>query len=240
VKKLGGPEYYRKRTKQLRRKTKRKWYSGFFQEKGRHYEQYNKLFSVGLGCSIVDALVGLGRKKLTIVDDGAGKGHFLAELKPMLKEKGIESETIALSVSRRLTLWMKKKKGLIDEVFLKDAAEFVPKKPVDAIFSFFGSISYIEDLVRKEHVLKFAHSLRKGGIMAVGLNVVRVMGESRAGDIHRGLSRDPIDRIMSLETEMKGIERAFEKRGFEASFVPSGLPSRKAYPNWMLILKRVK
>jgi len=56
----------------------------------RNYSAYNNFFKNALGEDLVDALskIARGRKTpLRILDDGAGKGIFLRELKEKLKEK---------------------------------------------------------------------------------------------------------------------------------------------------------
>ena len=62
------------------------------------------------------ALADLGKKKLDIIDDGAGVGKFLAELKEEPLKRKITSRTIALTLESNRQLERRKKTGQIDEV----------------------------------------------------------------------------------------------------------------------------
>ena len=106
------------------------------------------------------------------------------------------------------------KKREIDEVVLGPAENFIPEKPFDAIISLFGSIHYTLSSLRKEHLLKFAYSLKKGGLMLIGF--------------------EPLEEPFSTAMR-KGIERSFAKRGFEAEFF---LTKDSILPYWILFVKR--
>ena len=238
------PKFYRDRIRKLRKTSPGKkslTYAIGHRRENRGYREYNFLFRKALGGSIIEALIALGRKSLEIIDDGAGDGRFLKEIKKKLSKAGIKSRTIALSLGGNENLALKRKLNHIDELKLGSAEDFLPEKPADAIFSFLGSISYVEDLVRKEHLLKFAHSLKKGGIMMVGFELQTERRESKHGIIARGLSRNPKQyQEIESETEMKGIEKAFYKQGFDAKFSRSNILTQQGYPNWVIIVRRVK
>ena len=258
MRKSRAPEYYRERIRKAL--ARNRWgmkagYGRVILTENRGLRTYNNIFRAGTGCNIVDSLEGLKRKKLVIVDDGAGrKGRFLVELKKALLERGIKSRTIAVSLRKRKGIERNREKGLIDEAAYGPAEEYVPREPVDAIFSVLGSVQYVQNLVKKDHLLKYAHSLRKGGIMMLGFYVNRA-GTHRPEEVElrRGLSKSTegregnflqeyMARVMDgdMKDDFEGVKRAFEKRGFEARFEPVPFNTIRFYPNWVLVLKKLK
>ncbi len=244
-----GPRHYVKKIKGIASKNQAlanrieryKTKAGKIAIKRRGYTDYNKLFKIGFNKSIIETLVGMGKKRLSIIDDGAGVGNFLAEIKSQLLNKGIISKTTALTLTPNENLEKRKINGVIDNVVVGPAEYYVPKKPVDAIFSLFGSITYTDPSVRKEHVLKFAHSLKKGGIMMVGFHFVKSFDRLSSESILWGLSKNPNpSRRMKIETETRGIEKAFRKQGFEAKFTRLNPISSEQLPNYILIVRRIK
>ena len=202
----------------------------------RGYTAYNDLFGGLLGnffgeprMNLESALARLaetrGKRGITIVDDGAGRGDFLSQIKRRLEGKGLKARAIALTLHTNKELRALEKNKVIDKVVEGKAEEYLPAKEADAIFSLYGSISYAMPAIRKDHLLKFATSLGKGGFMCVGFA------------LEKGLSASPIGkRRMQIETEMMGVERAFEKRGFRAKFY--GPINEWDLPNWVLIAQR--
>ncbi len=184
------------------------------------FRHYNKVFRFALNNEILDELKKIPRGKkrpLVIVEDGAGEGVFLAKLKSELRKAGIPCETTALELTNNFELLKKFVRKEIDKLPVGPAENFVPEKPVDAIISLHGSIHFTLKDLRKDHLLKFAHSLRKGGIMLVGFS-------GQAGILNR-----------KQKTE---LERAFQKRGFQAKFhvYPKLFPL--GAPDAILILRR--
>lgn len=164
----------------------------------RRFSDYDALFSQATGKPLVNALAEIPRKNnrpLVVLDDGAGHaGNFLIRLKHKLNAKGIPSKTIAVSLEPSFSLKEARKMNEIDLLRRVPAEFFVPKEPVDAIFSLYGSVHWTLNSLRKTHLLKYAFSLRKGGIMLVGFSPLH-------------------------ETSPKffsGIEKAFAKKGFKA------------------------
>lgn len=215
----------------------------------RSYSDYNRTFENGfksflkLGptANFADALstIHKSNQPMRILDEGAGRGYFLAELKEILKKRGIKTITTALTLHNNPELENSRRAGMINEVVVGNAEFFVPKKPFDAIFSMYGSLGYTLPQLRKEHLLKFAYSLRRGGIMMVGFKFKYEGIE--LSDVNRGLSGNPkkqrdISKGLSLENEMEGIERTFEKRWFDAKFY--SVEGTRSMPNWMLIVRR--
>jgi ubiquinone/menaquinone biosynthesis C-methylase UbiE len=102
------------------------------------------------------------RRKIKILDVGAGKGHFLAELK---SELGNKIHTTALDIYEHEELNEKYKKGQIDELVYESAELFLPTQTYDIIVSNLGGLKYslMPDLV----IRKLAHSLRKDGILLI-------------------------------------------------------------------------
>ncbi len=149
---------------------------------------------------------------LRVLDDGAGDGRFLEELKQKMLSKNIPTNTVALSLTKNPKLLEQKRQKTVDEVFVGLAEKWVPEKPFDLIVSFFGSINYAIPGLQKDHLLKFAHSLKKGGVMIARLDLP-----------------EPIQR-----KAIAGIEKSFEKRGFKARFYYIG---EEAYD---LIVQRIR
>ncbi len=251
------PEYYIKkiRSKLVRNKLGiGAGYAPVILTENRGLRIYNNLFRIGTGRNIIDVLQEMKRKKLVIIDDGAGrKGRFLVELKKALLENGIESRTIAVSLRRRKGIEKNLKTGLINEAVYGPAEEFVPKKQADAIFSVLGSIDHVQNLVKKYQLLKYAHSLRKGGIMMLGFCVEKAgthkpeefvlrRGLSKSTDRRRGNFQEEFAARLEngrMEDDFEGVKKAFRKRGFEASFHPVPFSTIRFYPNWVLVLKKI-
>jgi len=134
--------------------------------------------------NIEDALLKIPRKKgkpLRIIEDGPGKGIFLSQIKHLLTKKGIKSITTGLAFRNNSKLKAALKAGEIDYIKTGPAELFVPKEPVDAIFSMCGSLNYAKEGMEITHLMKFAQCLKKGGLMMIGgtnlkskdLNVVK-------------------------------------------------------------------
>ena len=170
--------------------------------------------------NIVEVLRSLHKNKkrpVRILDDGAGwDGAFVAGLKQKLKEAGLKSHTIALNLNNSDELRSHVANGRINEVHIGDAGRYVPDKPVDAIFSTVGSLNYFTSKASKNHLLKFAHCLRKGGIL-----VAMVFGE----------------KLKSITPGyLHGIEIAFGKQGFRAKIYR---PNKESEPILILMIQRI-
>jgi len=202
-------------------RTYKKHYSPFFRE------ALGKFF-LGKGrLEILDALamvpMGKGRP-LVVLEDGPGKGHFLVAAGKGLAEKRIPNRTLGLAFEKSPMLAARERKGRIRQIITGPAELFVPNKPVDAIVSFYGSITYALPEMRKEHLLKFAQSLRKGGIMMAGFDLNALKGINL-------LKYGP-------ESFLRGVERAFAKRGFRAKIYPKPETFAENSPSHILIVQR--
>lgn len=169
---------------------------------------------MGLGNSFVNfcARQTLSGKPLRILDDGAGNGDLLAGLKKKLNARRIKTETIGISLIRNARLLSRFENQEIDHVHWGIAERYVPRKPVDIIFSIFGSLYHTYKEVGKDHLLKFAYSLRPGGMMIMA-GIFSKQGRFR-----------------------QNLQRAFEKRGFKAQFVHIGPTYRNG--NEALVIQR--
>ena len=206
-------------------------------EYGMHYNPFFKkglglFFGVKGGLDLVEALKRIpGRKgrKMVVVDDGAGQGNALAGIKERLEKLGIGCEAVALAFETSPELEEKVKAGKIDRVVAGPAERFVPKKQVDAVVSYYGSVHYTLEDLKREHLLKFAYSLRKGGLLLVGF------------DSNRG-GRVSAEAVFEERRMQRAIVRAFEKRGFRAGVYqkPRELERsvRQKVPDFMLIVQR--
>lgn len=219
----------------------------------RSYNIYNAAFGpfladFGLRNDILDSLLLIRRGKKTplrIFEEGPGEGVAVSKLKQMLSSRRIRARTTVVDMNYKDVLGERKLIGGIDDVVRKKAEFFYPKEKQHAIISLFGPTHYTISDLRKDHVLKLAHSLKPGGVMMVGFSVETPLNKkdiewregtynpgveqkaisnareraSRSLNIPFGLSEDPHPlRNVHLKQEMDGVERAFAKRGFKARF----------------------
>ncbi len=119
----------------------------------------------GLGLSFASFCEQQARsgKSLRILEDGPGNGDLLVGLKRELNARRIKTETIGISLVRNPQLLSRVTNHEIDRVHWGIAERYVPRKPVDIILSIFGSLCHTFEEVKKDHLLKFAYSLRPGG-----------------------------------------------------------------------------
>ena len=218
--------------------------------------EYNSAFEVGLeklgwGRSIEEAITNIPRGRnspLKILDNGAGKGVFLSMLKEKLNLAGIDSHVTAVSLHDVEHLKSLKKTSFIDEVVEVPSEFYIPKQKFHAIFDLFGGLTYTISEFRKDTLIKLALSLEKGGLMMVGFEYD--FNPHQVSTITKGFSpktktrRSPSSygSTLHIGEEMKGIERAFSKRGFEAHFIKLvGTGNKHGHlPNWSLLVKRLK
>jgi len=207
----------------------------------RGYAQYNALFSRALGLNIVDYLATIKRNRpLRILDDGAGKGHFLDDLKHLLLNRGINCETTAISLYMSNWLKIYTEDARIDKTIIDPAEYYAPEKSLDAIFSFFGSIEYSHDLIRKNHLLKYLYSLDHNGILLVGFLRSKILPGGKQ------TKEQYAKNLMVVEDQI--IER-LEKMGFIASFHNIEIPfliraidrfsQKGGYPDTVLFVRRI-
>ena len=211
----------------------------------RNYQYYyNPFFGYGLAqffgarhsLDIARTLAKIPRgknRKLAVLEDGAGKGLSLYVLKKKLAALGVESKTTALvlqqSPGKELETRVKERK--VDKVIYGPAEFYSPKGKFDAIISLNGSFNYAPDSLKKEHLLKFAKCLRKGGIMMVGFTP-EINSSNKTVDVFE--RRKKISQII----------KAFEKRGFKAAHYDCQHNKnidpfvRRKLPTEMLIIQR--
>lgn len=189
----------------------------------RGYALYNELFREGLGRELIDELVAKSKNKrrsLKILDDGAGLGYFLEEIKRKLREKGIACKTTAVSLSEIGGLSSRKRLGQINEVHKGFSEWFLPKEKQDVIFSVFGGFDYSLRALQRNILLKYAHSLNKGGIICIGFAM------------HFS--------ITDVDTFKSRVKETFRKRGFEAEFYHRERVPKEQLPSYVLIIRRIK
>lgn len=165
---------------------------------------------------------GNSNRALEIMDDGAGTGKAMEELRKKLSEKGIPARITALSLEPNEWLAKRHDKGIIDELVIGPAERFTPRRKFDAIFSVFGSMEYVADALKREHVLKLAHSLRKGGLMMAVFDLSVSNPPRSSGITRRQLDsvnhRKPFKNRKFLEI----VKSQFRKYGFRAEFYNCG------------------
>ena len=202
-----------------------------------HYNPFfrnglGQFFKVKQGLDIVEALKlvpGRKNRKRVVIEDGAGEGHNLAKIKELLATAGIPCEAIALSLGSDPSLKTKLANGKINKIVNGPAELYVPEKPVDLVISFYGSLHYTLEDLKKEHLLKFAHSLRKNGLLLTGFDSP-IKGKRSAA------------QTLYEKHKHNALVRALEKRGFKAAVYlqPKGLELMlgEKLPEYMLIVQR--
>lgn len=168
----------------------------------RTYSDYAALFSDILGSSLLRFLEAQakGKKELSILDDGAGKGYFLKEVKEMLATRKIKCNTTAVVLTKDPDF----ARG-IDHVYVGPSELFLSNKKYDVIFSYYGSIHYADRTNIKNLLLKYANLLNRGGVALIGADLIGI--------------RTPLYDQMRI---------AFKKQGFELTHKPryvAGEPS---------------
>ncbi len=205
----------------------------------RKFKDYNLIFSKILNNEIfntssvlkqdiISTLSALERKykkkEINVLDDGAGKGYFLSELKEKwnsLKEKKLVSadlKTTAVSLTKTFDV------KNIDFKKIGDVLNFIPKRKYDLIISVYGGFHYTQAILKKEVLLKYLYSLNKGGVAIFSFNPI--------------LLRSNLDKEHRAQVLI-----ALKKRGFKADF--SYLPTylNKTIPDLpqvYLFVERVK
>lgn len=164
------------------------------------------------------------KKEINVLDDGAGKGYFLADLKEKwnsLKERKLVSadlKTTAVSLTRSVVA------KNIDLKKIGNVLNFIPERKYDLILSVYGGFHYTQTPLKKEVLLKYLYSLNKGGIAIFSFNTFLLktsMGQEQRVQVINGL----------------------EKRGFRAdfSYLPQKFKKRTPdLPDVYLFVERVK
>jgi hypothetical protein len=220
---------------------------------GRNYWDYNKAFeealhSMDLGDDVVSALRKIprgNRTPLRVLDDGAGQGVFLEELSRKMKRFGIEVHSTAVSMHNTEELNERVQRGVLREVVRQRGEFYIPTKKYHAIFSHIGTLNYTINALKKDTLLKYANSLQKGGLLFVGFVYRRKPNDETSSGIANtgGLSEHPKQpREIKIEDEVRGIETALRKRGFEARFfeMREDLALHLALSNWTLVVRRLR
>ena len=208
----------------------------------KYNKHYNAFFGEGLGkffgktgpMTIGEAFASVPRQKnrpFVLVEDGAGKGFGLSGAVRDLEKRGVPVHSVALAYNPHPTLLKRTAIGRIKEVSAGTAEAWVPRQKIDGLISVFGSIHYTMPQARKDHLLKFATSLNKGGIMLVGFDEIY---------LHQPGLKDN-------ERFKANLVASFAKRGFRAEVHPldrRNLPringEDKAIPHNVLIVQRIK
>jgi len=197
----------------------------YYQSRG--YSSYNRLIELSkskiLGRDIFFSIIKYAKKykkrKIKILDDGAGRGYFLGDLKEMiniynnLKSKNLKLETTAITLDKS-----KIKEKNIDHIYKTYSHNYTPSEKYDFIFSVFGGFTYTIDDIKKETMLKYIYSLNKGGIAVFSISHV------------------------PQKRKLNEILRTIEKRGFQVEFINNNnqkIIKENNYKN-ALIIKREK
>lgn len=166
------------------------------------------------------------KKEINVLDDGAGKGFFLSELKEKwnyLKEKKLvsaELKTTAVSLTKTIS------KKNIDFKHTGNVIDFIPERKYDMILSVYGGFHYTQRPLQREVLLKYLYSLNKGGLGIFSFKTHLL--KTNMGQEHR-----------------RQVIEGLEKRGFRAEF--SSIPLEYAknlnhpdLPIVYLFVERVK
>ncbi len=161
------------------------------------------------------------RGQVNMLEDGPGKGLFLDQLLTRMKLKHIPYSVDIISLDPFHSV-----EHSIHRKHIGLAEEFVPDRQYDLIFSNAASINYAHYKWQREHLLSFAHSLRKNGLMVVGFYLSKTKSPAA---VNFTLLKNTPDREIQRRAkykdwegpwnhEMNGIARSFQKQGFNAQF----------------------
>jgi len=201
----------------------------------RRYEDYNtiltrcfpenKIFKDSILHTLLDYARTTKKETIKALDDGAGMGKFLFELKNRWNDikdatqinTNLETTAISLTPNKVVVPG-------IDHIIYGNVAKFEPSQKYDFIFSVYGGFHYSVPVLRKEILLKYVYSLNKGGSAIFGFNFNDIYAEN----------------FRSQE-----IITALKKRGFyaEYKFTPHKVvPNNSSYdlPYSYLLVKRLK
>jgi hypothetical protein len=104
---------------------------------------------------------------IKIFDDGAGQGILLDQLKRTAEKEGYKVETTGIVKSIKEKEALKKK---VNKAIVGNTTTYAPKENYDYIFSTLGGYNYTIYELRKPTLLKYAYSLKKGGIALFGFH----------------------------------------------------------------------
>ena len=157
------------------------------------------------------------KSKIRILDEGAGLTRFLKEFKTLLKNKGIESETSAITLTPGVT----RENVSVDLLIKQKSQEFQAFKEYDLITSVFGGVHYNIAELDKNLVLKFSHSLSKNGVFLLGVNRLK--------------THENID----VEKHIKNISTSLKKNGFKLDFKYVPINGYASLPNYIFKIERL-
>ncbi len=168
------------------------------------YDDYNELFKPYLKRDILELLCDMAalhkNRPLRILDDGAGYGPFLHEIKLKLVERGITAQTTALSLFVDDEL----KSRNIDIAYEGPSERLVPAEKQDIIISVKGTLWYLPPSINKEVILKHAYSLVKGGYLLL-----------MTSGVSPNITDPSESQIQKVDTYYKRMRQTLEKRGFD-------------------------
>ncbi len=203
---------------------------------------------------VLEQIAAKRKNIIRITEDGPGQGRFLELAHDWFALKGVRVDSTAICLRAHPILRALEKEGKISRLVEGPAELYLPREEQDMIVSLTGSLNYALPKFRKDLARKFTFSLSRGGLMLVGFqfNPKWRISDDEIEDSQPkyGLSENPKPkRTMAIGTEMRGIERAYQKLGFRAKFfhfnykvilgrkqepIESGL----AMPNYVLIVQR--
>jgi hypothetical protein len=207
-------------------------------------EHYNPIFGpalakffgtntrFGLADTLMHNLKVKKGKALEILEDGAGEGLAISELVETMRKSGVKVNATAIGLAKNPALEAQAKKMGI-QVYAGPAELFVPKKPVDAIISLFGSIyfnpaNFNAVYLGKEHLEKFAYSLKPNGILMAGVKAQYAKGK------HKEMTPEQTTRFL------QNLAQTFRKRNFKVGIFPFNDPNVEGQkPTHIIILQRL-
>ncbi|NCP71980.1 hypothetical protein GW835_01125 [archaeon] len=164
------------------------------------------------------------KKEINVLDDGAGRGYFLSQLKEkwntLKKEKKVSADLKTTAVSLTKSFSTKN----IDFKKIGNVINFIPERKYDLIISVYGGFHYTQTPLKKEVLLKYLYSLNNGGVAIFSFNPI--------------LLRTNLDKEHRMQ-----VLKALEKRGFKAdfSYLPSNFKKKSPdLPQVYLFVEREK
>jgi SAM-dependent methyltransferase len=142
------------------------------------------------------------KRRIRILDAGAGDGNVLAELKEAFKDK-VETQAISLGTPKPLK--EKLALGLVDKIYNISVDAWLPKQEYDFIVSYMGGVAYSHNPIIA--ILKLAHSLSVDGIALIHTNEQEIT-DNRARALRnylerRGFSFEPLNSNQMMITRIK-------------------------------------
>ncbi|MEI7961312.1 MAG: hypothetical protein WCI04_03165 [archaeon] len=230
--------------------------------KGRDYGAYNVTFSRTMSLSLLSAAkrISIEKRKqrvkpvIQILEEGMGYGIFVQTFREKLNSNGIKNRITAIdsepfawpelrgkadkiNLRRRKSFVKLGAQGqvTVDEFHQMAAEHFEPKRHFDMIFLMYSTANYMIPEVRREHLLKNAHSLSRNGFMQI-----EVKTGNEPNSLVKPFFQTPKGEINLTRKEIPLIKREFERDGFVVKIMRVKFSWKNTSLHYRLIVTRKK